>query len=122
MGAITQPKGSADMFKDLLVPQTGTPGDADALALGIDLAYRLDSHIAVMELVNLPVLSAGPWGLMPEVGLVDLYATLRKQGQRNVEALRSGLEKESVSSEVRLVESLYEEPFHICLLYTSDAA
>ena len=77
------------MFKDLLVPQTGTPGDADALDMGIDLASRLDAHLAVMELVNLPVLSAGPWGLMPEVGLVDLYNTLREQGQRNVQQLRA---------------------------------
>lgn len=109
------------MFKDLLLPQTGTPGDADALAMGIDLAYRLDAHIAVMELVNLPVLSAGPWGLMPEVGLVDLYKTLREEGQRNVQTLTSRLERETISSEVRLVESLYEEPFHMaahCAHYT----
>lgn len=109
------------MFKDLLVPQTGTPGDADALAMGIDLAYRMDAHLAVLELVNLPVLSAGPWGLMPEVGLIDLYRTLREQGQRNVERLRGRLEKETISSEVRLVESLYEEPFHMaahCAHYT----
>jgi len=81
--------------------------------MGIDLASRLDAHLAVMELVNLPVLSAGPWGLMPEIGLVDLYNTLREQGQRNVQHLRSRMEKETISSEVRLVESLYEEPFHV---------
>lgn len=101
------------MFKDLLVPQTGTPGDTDALDMGIDLASRLDAHLAVMELVNLPILSAGPWGLMPEVGLVDLYNTLREQGQRNVQQLRHRMERETISSEVRLVESLYEEPFHV---------
>ena len=101
------------MFKDLLVPQTGTPGDTDALAMGIDLASRLDAHLAIMELVNLPVLSAGPWGLMPEVGLIDLYKTLREQGQRNAEQIRSRLEREAISSEVRLVESLYEEPAHM---------
>ena len=101
------------MFKDLLVPQTGTPGDTDALDMGIDLASRLDAHLAVMELVNLPILSAGPWGLMPEVGLVDLYNTLREQGQSNVQQLRHRMERETISSEVRLVESLYEEPFHV---------
>jgi nucleotide-binding universal stress UspA family protein len=101
------------MIKDILVPQTGTPADADALAMGIDLASRFDAHLAVLELVNLPMLSAGPWGLMPEVGLVDLYKTLRDQGERNVVKLRARMEKESISSEVRLVESLYEEPFHM---------
>ncbi len=101
------------MFKDIVVPQTGTPADADALAMAVDLAYRLEAHLAVMEMVNLPMLSAGPWGLMPEVGLVDLYKTLREQGERNVVQLRARLEKESISSEVRLVESLYEEPFHM---------
>lgn len=111
MGGIDQPIESGAMFKDLLVPQTGTPGDTDALAVGIDLASRLDAHLAVIELVNLPVLSAGPWGLMREIGLVDLYNTLRAQGQHNVAQLTMRLDKEAISSEVRLVESLHEEPF-----------
>ena len=121
MSAFDSQRARADMFKDLLVPRTGTLGDTDALDMAIDLASRLDAHLAVMELVNLPVLSAGPWGLMPEVGLIDLYKTLREQGQRNVEGLTSRLQKESISSEARLVESLYEEPFHMaahCAHYT----
>jgi nucleotide-binding universal stress UspA family protein len=101
------------MFKDIVVVRTGTPGDTDALDMGIDLASRLDAHLSVMEMVNLPMLSAGPWGVMPEVGLIDLYKTLREQGERNVIDLRARLDKEAISSEVRLVESLYLEPHHV---------
>ena len=100
------------MFKDLLVPMTGTPGDDDALNLAIDLATKLDAHLSVLELVNLPMMTTGPWGLMPE-GLVDVYKTLRDHGERNVATRKERLAKESVSSEVRLVESLFVEPYQM---------
>jgi len=100
------------MFKDLLVPMTGTPGDTDALNMAIDLATKLDAHLSILELVNLPMMTTGPWGLMPE-GLVDIYKTLRQQGERNVATLKVRMEKEPVSSEVRMVESLFVEPYQM---------
>ena len=100
------------MFKDLLVPMTGTPGDDDALNLAIDLATKLDAHLSVLELVNLPMMTTGPWGLMPE-GLVDVYKTLRDHGERNVATRKERLAKEPISSEVRLVESLFVEPYQM---------
>ncbi len=100
------------MFKDLLVPMTGTPGDTDALDLAIDLALKLDAHLSVLELVNLPMMAIGPWGLMPE-GLVDIYKTLRQQGERNIATLKVRMEKEPISSEVRIVESLFDEPYQM---------
>jgi nucleotide-binding universal stress UspA family protein len=100
------------MFKDLLVPMTGTPGDTDALNMAIDLATQLDAHLSILELVNLPMLTTGPWGLIPG-DMVDLYKTLRQQGERNVAALKVRMEKEPVSSEIRIVESLFVEPYQM---------
>jgi nucleotide-binding universal stress UspA family protein len=100
------------MFKDLLVPITGTPGDSDALNMAIDLARSLDAHLSILELVNLPKLSTGPWGLMPG-SLVDIYNTLRQQGERNVATLKVRMEQEPCSSEVRIVESLFVEPYQM---------
>ena len=100
------------MFKDLLVPMTGAPGDIDALTMAIDLASKLDAHLSILELVNLPMMETGPWGLMPQ-DLVDTYKTLREQGERNVATLRARMAKEQVSSEVRIVESLFVEPYQM---------
>ena len=101
------------MFKDILVPLTGTPGDADAIRAALALASAFDAHVAMLEMINLPMLSSGPWGLMPDVGLVDIYRELRSRGARNVAELKAQLANEPVPTEVRLVESLYQEPHRV---------
>ena len=98
------------MFKDIVLPITGTSGDSYALNMALDLALAHEAHLTVMEMVNLPLPAAGPWGLMPDLSTSDLYQQLREQGKTNVVALKKRLEKETVSSEVRLVEALFSEP------------
>jgi nucleotide-binding universal stress UspA family protein len=98
------------MFKDIVVPITATPGDADAINVAIDLAAHFGAHLAVLELVNLPMPMPGPWGLMPDVTMSDLYSRLRAQGEVNVAKRKASLENVAVQAEVRLVESLFAEP------------
>jgi len=98
------------MFKDILVPLTGTPGDADAIRNALALAASVDGHVSLLEMVNLPMMASGPWGLGPDFALLDLYRELRAKGAHNVGALKARLAREPVSTEVRLVESLYQEP------------
>ena len=98
------------MFKDIVIPITGTSGDSYALNMALDLALAHEAHLTVMEMVNLPLPVAGPWGLMPDVSMSDLYQDLREQGKKNVEAMKKRLETETVSTEVRLVEALLSEP------------
>jgi len=98
------------MFRDILVPMTGSAGDMDALNVALDLAASQEARVSVMELVSLPTPVPSPWGLMPDLAYVEAYAPLREQGERNVAKLRARLEKESVSTEVSLVESLLTEP------------
>lgn len=98
------------MFKDIVIPITGTSGDSYALNMALDLALAHEAHLTVMEMVNLPFPVAGPWGLMPDMSMSDVYQQLREQGKANVAALKKRLEKETVPTEVRLVEALFSEP------------
>ncbi len=96
------------MYKDLVVPITGTPGDMDALNIATDLAVSHGAHLTVLVMVNLPTPMLGPWGMVPDVAMGDVYDNLRSQAKANVAKLESRLEKESISFEVRLVETLAE--------------
>ena len=99
------------MFKDIVIPITGTSGDSYALNMALDLALAHEAHLTVMEMVNLPMpVAEGPWGLIPDLSMGDLYQQLREQGKTNVAALKRRLEKETVSTEVRMVEALFSDP------------
>lgn len=99
------------MFKDIVIPITGTSGDSYALNMALDLALAHEAHLTVMEMVNLPMpVAEGPWGLIPDLSVGDLYQQLREQGKTNVVALKRRLEKETVSTEVRMVEALFSDP------------
>jgi nucleotide-binding universal stress UspA family protein len=97
------------MFKDIVVPMTGTSGDAAALDAAIALAGSFDAHVAALEMLNLPMPGVAPWGAVPDATIVGLYDTLREQAQANVARLRERLDKETVLSEARLVESVFSE-------------
>ena len=109
------------MFKDIVIPITGTSGDSHALNIALALASAHGAHLTVMEIVNLPLPVAGPWGLMPDISLSDVYQELREKGQANAAALRGRLEKETASTEVRLVESLFSEPHQLVAHYAHYA-
>lgn len=97
------------MFKDIVVPIAGVSGDTAALTAAIGLATSFDAYLAVLEMINLPVPAAGPWGVMPDLAITDIYGKLRAMGEDNVAKLKLRLEKETILSEVRLVESLFVE-------------
>lgn len=98
------------MYKDIVMPTTGTAGDSYALNVALDLASAHGAHLTVIEMVNLPLPAAEPWSLMPDLSLSDVYQQLREQGAANAAILKKRLEKETVSTEVRLVEALFSEP------------
>ncbi|WP_164279864.1 universal stress protein [Stenotrophomonas indicatrix] len=112
------------MIKDLFLPMTGAPGDDAALAAAVQLASGFNAHLAVLEMVNLPLTLANPWGFPPEPSVLALHEELRKAGQQNASRLRTYLEKEGISWEVRLDEALAEDPTHIAALHArfSDVA
>lgn len=109
--------GALTMVKDLVVPVTNTAGDANALAAAIALATRENAHLSVLEVFDLPMPVASPWGLMPDVGLSDIYSTLRTKAENDAAIWRERLAREAVSSEVRVTESLFVDPPRMAALH-----
>lgn len=98
------------MVQDLVVPVTGTPGDEGALEAAVALARRWRARITALELVNLPMPTANPWGLMPDIAMGDVYNRLRAHGEVNAERLRARLAGAGVDAAVRVVEALFRDP------------
>jgi nucleotide-binding universal stress UspA family protein len=110
------------MIKDLVVPITDTAGDANAVAVAIALATQENAHLAVLEFVNLPMPPTGPWG-SGELGLGDLYNKFRDEAEKDAALWRERLSREaiSLSSEVRVIESLFTESSDLAALHARYA-
>jgi len=106
------------MIKDLVVPITNTAGDANAVAAATALAIHANAHLAVLEFVNLPILPVGPWG-SAEIGIGEIYGQIRDDAEHDAIAWRERLSREaiSLSSEVRLVESIATESSNLAALH-----
>lgn len=94
------------MIHDILLPVTGTSGDAAALTDAIALASDLGAHLSVLHVVNLPTPYVGPLGVSNDYLLGDLYRELRRQGDEDAAKLRTRLEREGISWELRRVETI----------------
>lgn len=94
------------MTHDILLPVTGTSGDAAALTDAIALASDLGAHLSVLHVVNLPAPVIGPLGVSSDYLLADLYTELRRQGDEDATRLRARLEREGISWELRRVETV----------------
>jgi nucleotide-binding universal stress UspA family protein len=97
-------------IQDLLLPITGTAGDSNALAAAVALSSHFGAHLSVVEPITLPTPFTGPWGMMPDTRISELYRDLRDKGSENAAGLRQKLDKEGISFDVRTAESLIAEP------------
>lgn len=109
------------MFKDLMVPITGTGGDGDAIDAAIGLAKAHGSRLRALQIVHLPMPIAAPWGTVPDLAVDGLYGELRSQGENDAARLEARLKKESIPTEVKLVESLFIDPSHTAAHYAQYA-
>lgn len=110
------------MFRELLLPMTGTSSDGHALDAGVMLARAMEAHLSVLETVSLPMFMPAPWGgVVPDALLQETYAPLRERGAANVAALRARLAGEGVGHEVRLAEALFAEPPQVATLHARHA-
>jgi nucleotide-binding universal stress UspA family protein len=110
------------MIRDIVVPITDTAGDSNALSAAIALATQHAAHLSVLEFVNMPLLPSGPWGV-GEIGLGDIFDQFRTYAETDAAAWSERLSREalSLSSEVRIVESLADEAPGLAALYTRFA-
>ena len=106
------------MFKDLIVPVTNTPGDANAIAAATALAIHANAHLALLEFANLPILPVGPWG-SGEIGIGEIYGQIRDEAEHDAAAWRERLSREviSLSFEVRVVESIADGSSNLAALH-----
>ena len=110
------------MFRELLLPMTGTSTDGPALDAGVQLARMLEAHLSVLETVSLPMFMPAPWGgVVPDALLQEVHAPLRERGVANVAALRARLASEGIGYEVRLAEALFAEPPQVAALHARHA-
>ncbi len=94
------------MIRDLMLPMSGTAGDQNALLAAIALAEMTGAHLAVIESVNLPTPLPSPYGFASDEMMSGVYGELRDLGAASAARLRERLERESISWEVRVVESM----------------
>lgn len=94
------------MVHDILLPLTGTRGDAAALDDAIALASDAGAHLSVLQVINLPAPYIGPLGVSNDYLLADLYRDLRRQGDEDGAKLRARLGREGLSWELRRVETI----------------
>ncbi len=92
------------------MPLTGAAGDEAALDMAIAMAAQAQAHLSVLVPVNLPTLLVGQWGALPDTVIAGIYDEVRAQAQAQVERLRARLGRETVSSEVRLLEAVSADP------------
>jgi len=98
------------MIQDLMLPITGTAGDESALSAAVALASAFGAHLSVVQPVNLPMPIPGPWGITPDLVQSEMYAQLRAEADERATKLRSRLDKEGISWEVRVDEARFTEP------------
>lgn len=97
------------MFRELIVPVTGTGGDENAVEAAIEMAIRQEAHLVILESFSLPMPSLGPWGMNADGDISRLYDDLREHARAEADRWRLRLKRETLSSEVRLSESMLLE-------------
>lgn len=98
------------MLRDLLLPITGTVGDADAMTYAIELAGAHRAHLTVSVPLDLPLPLVTPWGLTPDAMEAELHARLRDEAEKRAVTVRERLRNEDVAWEVRVDDAHYVEP------------
>jgi nucleotide-binding universal stress UspA family protein len=114
--------GAADMIRDLVLPITDTSGDGNALEMALALADYAKAHLAVVATIYLPAPVPGAWGVPPNAASMQrIHAETRAMAEAQAERLRDRLGRETVPSEVRLVETVAASPQHKVALHTRHA-
>ena len=98
------------MLRDLLLPLTGTAGEADALSYAIALAAAHGAHLTVSVPLDLPLPLVTPWGLPPDAVEAELYPRLREEAEARATSMRERLGREDISWEVRVDDAHYVDP------------
>ncbi|WP_167285093.1 universal stress protein [Marilutibacter alkalisoli] len=110
------------MIKDLVLPLTDTPGDANALDAALILADYTQAHLTVVGTIYLPSPAYGAWGMTLDASSMQrVHTEARAMAEAQAAQLRERLNREAVSSELRLVETLVPNSQRKALLHARYA-
>lgn len=98
------------MIQDIMLPVTGTAGDANALSAAIALAAAHEAHLSVVYPIASPLPIPGPFGITPDHLVDDIRARLLEDAEASASKLRPRLEKESISWEIRIDDARFTDP------------
>ena len=107
------------MIRDLLLPLTGTDGDAAAIAAAVALARPLQAHLSVVQPFAMPAPTIEPWGMAPDI--TELYAELRGEAVAYAERFRAMLEREGIPFDLRIAESIFIEAPEVAAMQARHA-
>jgi nucleotide-binding universal stress UspA family protein len=93
------------MIKDILLPVSGSRGDAATLEVAIATAESSGAHLAVLIVVPLFIPLAFEWGAIPGELYARVHEENRAQAGATAARIRARLQASSIRSEVRVVES-----------------
>lgn len=105
------------MIKDLVVPMMNVPGDLATIDAAAAFALQWGARLTVIEPVNLPLPTPGPWGMTPSTSMSAVYEVIRSESQARAAKFREHLGRQEVPFEVRVVESLFVEPDRTAALH-----
>lgn len=110
------------MIKDLMLTLTGTSSDDNALEAALGVATYVQAHLTVMGAVHIQAPTAGGWGFAPDAPSMQRVNTeVKAMAEARAARMRERLDRESVSAEVRMVETTYFDPKRECALHARYA-
>ena len=107
------------MFRDIAVPMTDTPGDADALEVALALAKNHQGRLSVLEVLGPPLHVHSGQAPLADIHLGEIWEQIRRQGTAREAELRSRLAPHDVPHDIRLIETEREQPWEVA---ASEAA
>ncbi|UNK49828.1 universal stress protein [Lysobacter sp. S4-A87] len=109
------------MIKDLVVPMMNVTGDLAAIDAAAAYAIQWGARLTVIEPVNLPLPTPGPWGIAPSTSMSEIYEVIRSESQVRATKFREHLARQEAPFEVRVVESLFVNPDRTATLHARYA-
>jgi nucleotide-binding universal stress UspA family protein len=97
-------------FREIAVVVMQMPGDQVAVTAAGVFARRAGARLNVLQMLAMPQDAFDAWALVPDPTLVERYAKIRADGERQAQDMRHLISAMRLEGEVRTLEALYSAP------------
>lgn len=104
------PKENFHSFRDIAAVLMQLPGDQVAVTAAGVLARRAGARLTVLQMLAMPQDAFDAWALVPDPTLVERYARIRADGERQARDMRHRISAMGLDGEVRTLEALHSAP------------